>query len=233
LRIRKAEEQSRELLLWLEDWAGRAGDHLEDLDPDLPDELNDRAADAWEPLLAIADMASGDWPARARAAAVNLSGDEPDDATYGTQLLIAVRGALDGQAAITTADLLVAINANEELPFGGWSEGKGLNATELAKYVRPYGIRPRNVRIGEEQRKGYHRADLLDAWERYLPTPESPSQASQASQDSDPSPETPHKHGDGTDGTDGTALTGKGADVPDGDAQLPLATRLEDDGDGR
>jgi hypothetical protein len=38
LRIRKAEEQATDLLLWLEDWAGRVGGLLEERDPDLPDE---------------------------------------------------------------------------------------------------------------------------------------------------------------------------------------------------
>ena len=53
-----------------------AADHLEDLraaDPDVPEQLHDRAADNWRPLLAIADQAGGEWPARARAAAVTLS----------------------------------------------------------------------------------------------------------------------------------------------------------------
>ena len=40
-------------------------DHLEALrqaDPDVPRALNDRQADNWRPLLAIADLAGGDWP---------------------------------------------------------------------------------------------------------------------------------------------------------------------------
>ena len=43
--------------------------------PSVPDELNDRPADNWDPLLAIADLAGGDWPARARKAAIELSRD--------------------------------------------------------------------------------------------------------------------------------------------------------------
>ena len=45
------------------------------LDVAVPDGLNDRAADNWEPLLAIADRAGGDWPERARKAALALSGN--------------------------------------------------------------------------------------------------------------------------------------------------------------
>jgi hypothetical protein len=40
--------------------------------PAIPAALNDRAADIWEPLLAIADCAGGDWPALAREAALAL-----------------------------------------------------------------------------------------------------------------------------------------------------------------
>ena len=34
--------------------------------PDMPDGIEDRNADVWEPLLAIADLAGGEWPERAR-----------------------------------------------------------------------------------------------------------------------------------------------------------------------
>jgi len=54
-----------------------ADDHGQDVAqarPALPEELNDRAQDSWEPLLAIADLAGGAWPRLARTAALNLSG---------------------------------------------------------------------------------------------------------------------------------------------------------------
>src|SRR5438034_7542742 len=41
--------------------------------PQIPPALNDRAADIWEPLLALADLAGGDWPELARQAAIGLS----------------------------------------------------------------------------------------------------------------------------------------------------------------
>ena len=40
--------------------------------PEMPDGIEDRDADVWEPLLAVADAAGGDWPERARVAAVAL-----------------------------------------------------------------------------------------------------------------------------------------------------------------
>src|SRR5215472_10078158 len=51
-------------------WAADNCDAMSQADPESPERLNDRAADAWLPLLAIADQAGGEWPGRARAAAV-------------------------------------------------------------------------------------------------------------------------------------------------------------------
>jgi putative DNA primase/helicase len=56
---------------------------LRDAQPQMPAGLNDRAADGWEPLFAIADQAGEQWPPRARRAALELannSGDETDTA---------------------------------------------------------------------------------------------------------------------------------------------------------
>ena len=106
-RVRRASEQASDLGLWLEDWSGRHTAALADAEPDLPDELNDRAMDAWEPLVAIADLAGGEWPARARAAAIALSGNgDEDDATYGAQLLTAIKATMNGRDKIPTAELL-------------------------------------------------------------------------------------------------------------------------------
>lgn len=40
--------------------------------PEMPAEIQDRDADVWEPLLAVADLAGGDWPGQARDAAKAL-----------------------------------------------------------------------------------------------------------------------------------------------------------------
>ena len=62
----------------------------------VPDGLNDRAADNWEPLLAVADRAGGDWPERARKAAVALSGNGVvKDDSAGVMLLGASASCFD------------------------------------------------------------------------------------------------------------------------------------------
>ena len=42
----------------------------------VPDELPDRAADSWEVLIGLATVAGGNWPMRARQAAIALSGED-------------------------------------------------------------------------------------------------------------------------------------------------------------
>src|SRR5881394_2580059 len=46
--------------------------------PSTPPGWNDRAADIWEPLLAIADLAGGEWPQLARDAAQQLSASDDE-----------------------------------------------------------------------------------------------------------------------------------------------------------
>src|SRR5438034_9011688 len=41
--------------------------------PQVPSALNDRAADIWEPLLVLADLAGGQWPELARRSAEGLT----------------------------------------------------------------------------------------------------------------------------------------------------------------
>ena len=54
-------------------WAQDHLENLRDANPAIPAGLDDRAADAWEPLFAIADLVGGDSSERARRAALELS----------------------------------------------------------------------------------------------------------------------------------------------------------------
>jgi putative DNA primase/helicase len=60
-------------------WAADNNARLAGVEVEAPRELNDRAADNWEPLLGIADLVGGEWPSRARRAALALSVAPDDD----------------------------------------------------------------------------------------------------------------------------------------------------------
>jgi hypothetical protein len=138
LRRRHADVQAEPLRQQLREWGERAADALREAEPVLPSELDDRAAEGWEPLLAIADLAGGEWANRARTAAVALSasGDGEEQAP-GLILLAAIREAFGTQDRMTTTDLLAAVNQDDELPFGGWRDGRGMDSRGLARLLRP------------------------------------------------------------------------------------------------
>jgi hypothetical protein len=178
LRLRDAQAESESLREGLEEWASLAVPTLERARPEVPNALDDRAADVWEPLLAIADSAWGQWPARARTAALALSaGATREDDSLGVTLLRDIRVLFQRQGVnrMSTAELLAALLVMEEAPWGDlW--GRPLDTRRLAKILRPYGIRPHVVRIGERTPSGYDSSDFGDAWNRYLPS-ENPQQA--------------------------------------------------------
>ena len=137
--------------------------------------LEDRAADTWEPLVAVADLAGGDWPARARAAASAMTSAEAqqeEDTSASVRLLGDLREAFDqaGAEALYSATILEALHKLDEAPWADWY-GHPLRPRELATLLRGYEVRPRDVREHGTgpQRKGYTRADLYEPWARYVP----------------------------------------------------------------
>jgi len=179
-RRRKVTPAAEGICKRLASWAGAHIDELAGAEPDLPDELDDRAQDGWEPLVAIADTAGGDWPARARRAAVELSaGRTAEDDTIGVRLLADIATVFGSAERLSSADLAARLAGLEEAPWGDWY-GRPLDARGLAKKLKPFGIRPRKVRLGEATAQGYVRGDFADAWCRYgSPAPDSSIQPEQ------------------------------------------------------
>jgi hypothetical protein len=139
----------------------------------VPAELHDRAADSWEPLLAIAEAAGGGWSESARRAAIHLSGRNDGQLSIGARLLGDVRAVFGGaSAALATADLLARLHAIEDAPWSEWGHGP-LTPRGLSRLLQPFGIGPRHYRpVGGRDQRGYWPIDFADAWRRYLPDEE-------------------------------------------------------------
>ncbi len=179
-RVRKLKELEplcRQAARW-------AKDHLWVLplaDPDVPESLDDRAADNWRPLLAIADLAGGDWPARARKAAQALSSDDTrGDSEIGVLLLGDLRTIFEKRDTdrLASAEIVKDLIALEERPWGDWRHGKPMTARHLSRLLEPFGIRPDVLRSGETTFRGYEKnGSMGDAFSRYLPPyPKHPQQ---------------------------------------------------------
>lgn len=130
--------------------------------------VEDRAADVWEPLITVADMAGGRWPALARdAAAFMVSAAEADseDSSLNIRLLADMRDVFDDQGAdfLASAKVCELLRGIDESP---WSQFD-MNPSKLGHRLREYGIKTGHNPA--KTMRGYRRADFLDAWERYTP----------------------------------------------------------------
>jgi putative DNA primase/helicase len=152
--------------------------------PLLPDALNDRAQDNWEPLLAIADTAGGPWPEWGRAAALALSGDDAATSSMGSELLADIRELFEqmGCHRIKTADLIAALCKDEEMPWGTYNRGKAISPRQVATRLKGYGIHSKTIRLGAQTPKGYERAQFDEAFARYLSLPPPPESSRHAPQ---------------------------------------------------
>jgi len=167
-------------------WVRSRASVLADAEPPMP--VEDRAAECWESLVAIADLAGGDWPTRSRKAAYVLTAEAEkadSSASMGARLLIDLkslftmrvagpdseplpdaRGAPQYYAALFTDVILTGLHMMTEAPWNNYY-GRQISARDLAGLLGQFGVDSREVRIEAEHRKGDHAADLWDAWTRY------------------------------------------------------------------
>ena len=165
--------ETAELRGMLETWAAVSVETLKAMRPARVPGLRDRLQDCWTPLFAIANRAGGEWPDRARAAALHLAaaGQEPTESLR-VRLLADVRVAFREDQRLWTKELVARLTEDSEAP---WSDlrGKPLTDRTLAKLLQPFHIRSKPIRIGEEVARGFEVAAFEDAWTRYVP--ENPS----------------------------------------------------------
>ena len=177
-------------------------DHLSKLrkaDPDMQGRIG-RIAQVWRPLLAIADTAGGEWPAKARAAADALAavaGTFADGETLGTMLLADVRAVFEAKGnpeRIKSDDLDDALRDLSERPWESMPKtNKPITREARGRMLRNYGVNVRTLRFDGVAAKGYLRAAFADAWNAYLPEgsgnqPVAPLQSLETSTFGDPQP---------------------------------------------
>ena len=145
--------------------------------PDLPPSLNDRAQDNWEPLLAIATVAGGDWFKIGTAAALKLSGAESLSLSIGTELLADIQEIFEHKKVdrISTAELIKELIADDEKPWNTYNKGFQIKPRQIAAKLKGYGIHSKTIRIGFETAKGYEKDQLAEAFSRYIPAIPLPS----------------------------------------------------------
>jgi hypothetical protein len=145
-------------------------DEIANAEPDIPEALNDRAGDVWEPLFVLADLAGGDWPQKARQAAIALSGDDQATNVVSTLLLDCFLIFTEHKAErMFTRDLVQRLNALPNRPWRELLKGKDklIDDLWLAKQLRPFGIVPTTIWIGQQAARGYLHDAFLEPVRRY------------------------------------------------------------------
>lgn len=162
-RIKRDGPILAELCSRLELWAGEVREVLQDAEPELP--VDDRAADTWEPLVALADAAGGPWGRDARAAAVQFTDEAVADDGQSLPLMLLsdtrqVFTDLNIQF-IGTMDLIGILSGSDD---SVWSD---LTAAGLGRKLRSFGVSTSHS--ADKKSRGYWRNDFKDAFDRYLP----------------------------------------------------------------
>ncbi|POX82196.1 DUF3631 domain-containing protein [Mycobacterium kansasii] len=168
-------EQIRERLA---KWAIDNIERLRQADPQMP--VEDRAADTWEPLIAVADAAGGHWPDTARDACialVNAADSADEDRSLATKLLTDIQATFTEHHTdfLPSGQLVTALRAIDDSP---WSEFE-LNTSKLAYRLRNFNIKPGRDTTGKI--RGYRLDMFTDAFSRY--TRQNPSDPSETRPD--------------------------------------------------
>lgn len=161
-------------------WAQDHMEHLTAEDPGIPTSLNDRAADNWRPLIAIADLLGDGWPEKARRAAVALSGAPDDTDEAGEQLIADLQTIFETHGEkLSSEEIVRLLKALPERPWGEWSDGRGFTQRALATLLKGFGLESRNVKFADGKvKKGYHRDQFTDVFSRYTPQSQTSSRYS-------------------------------------------------------
>jgi putative DNA primase/helicase len=153
-----------------------------------PKALLDRAWNKWRPLLTIAQVVGGPWPAACLKAAIDMAGEADDERSIAVEVLIRMRtlfkekekeGELlvrdEDEKFLPTKDILPYLNSDAEAPWADWKKGdqKGLTEHKLGRLLKPFNIKSDQPQIGNTRVRGYWLKDFKEAFDSYLP-PEPP-----------------------------------------------------------
>lgn len=153
-------------------WADDNLRRIENTTFDRPKLGSDRAADNWEPLLAIASCVGEEWFGAALDAATELSVPQDECRSVEEMLLADVKNAFEanGVTRISSADLSRALCSDSDRPWATLEHGRAISARGLVTRLSKFGVRTKNIRKGTMVLKGYTIDQFEDAFARYVPT---------------------------------------------------------------
>ncbi len=116
-------------------WAADNLMSLREMDPHVPEELNDRAQDNARAICSIADLAGGIWPKLIRASLTGAAAqmdDEPQSAGIDVVARHCRYSRRETGDRIGSSELLTALCAIKESPWGDWRHGSSISPRGVA-----------------------------------------------------------------------------------------------------
>lgn len=172
VRLRNADERIiTELKQKLKKWSSDCDRILKDACPDLPEQLNDRQQDNWEPLLMIATAGGEKWLADATNAALALSHSD-ESVSIGSELLMTIHEVFSKVNAtkLSTSELVVSLCEDEDAPWATYNKGRPITPRQIGLQLKKFRIESRTTKFDGKSLKGYFFEDFNDAFKRYLPS---------------------------------------------------------------
>ena len=154
-------------------WAADNREMLKTASPVLPDFLFNRVANNWEPLFAIAAAVGSSWPINVQTAAeAAVLSREDEEESFGVMLLADLRQLFKSHGErLSSTDIAENLAEMEERPWPEFHSGRPITVRQVARLLRPFGIKPKTIRTGANRTKGYLSEQFRDAFERYIPDP--------------------------------------------------------------
>ena len=102
--------------------------------------------------------------------AIRLSG-EKSEASKRTLLLSDIQNIFEKAKTnrMASADICVKLADIEEHPWPELRNGQPITVRQLARLLEPLGIRPKQLRMGDANVRGYELDDFVDGFSRCLP----------------------------------------------------------------
>ncbi len=154
-------------------WAKASGNAhaLAHTKPEYLPELNDRANTSWRMLFVIADLASPEWGAKARRAAIAISGE--DEMTLNQELFADIERVFQiaGSEKLSTKELVKGLLSLDDSRWARYKSGRALTNLDFLTRLKPFGLRTKSVRgLDGAPTSGFALDDFKDTIARYVPT---------------------------------------------------------------
>jgi putative DNA primase/helicase len=154
-------------------WVADNRDQLAKIRPDMGALVN-RPAMNWRPIYAVAELAGGDWPERARKAA-EAAARTRSDHDIKVELIIDIKAVMDADPQAKewpSAMLAEQLAKMEGRPWGEFGKAqKPITQNAVARLLKPFAIAPTN--IGPNRSRGYCRWQFEEVFAAYASPPSS------------------------------------------------------------